>query len=428
MEKIRVTIKEGVLSGEDCGSVMVFRGVPYAEPPVGSMRFAAPASVKPWMGVRDAVSFGKICPQADPHGGFYGKEFYDDPQFPVPEMSEDCLSLNVWAPREGHDCPVAVWIHGGAFDHGWSSEMEFDGMAFARAGIVFVSINYRVGVFGFMADPALARENPHGSTGNYGILDQIEALRWVRRNISAFHGDPSRVTVFGQSAGAMSVQTILSSPLAEGLVSQAIMQSGAGYGSGLCRSKTMEQACRRGRDVMELCGVKDIAGLRALPAETFVKILPELNARAGGLAFSPAIDRYVLSDSTDGVCAAGKLPDIPMMIGMTGTDITVPEGGDGRKSPLFRGICDLAAACGTHRSPVYLYYFDRRLPGDEAGAFHSSELWYVFRTLERCWRPMGAHDFQLSRNMADAWHGFIRNGDPGWKAYTEENDFIRTWM
>lgn len=428
MKKIRVETKEGILAGEDCGQVMVFRGVPYAEAPVGGMRFAAPASRRSWTGEREALQFAQICPQPDPHGGFYGKEFYDDPAYPVPQMSEDCLYLNVWAPKEGENCPVAVWIHGGAFDHGWSSEMEFDGMSFARSGVVFVSINYRVGVFGFMADPQLARENPHGSTGNYGMLDQIEALKWVHRNIGAFHGDPSRVTVFGQSAGAMSVQSLLCSPLARGLISQAIMQSAAGYGNGLCRTRTMEQACRTGKMIMDLCGAKDIEELRKVPQEKLVEILPALYSRVSGLAFGPVADQYVLLDTTDGVCRSGGFPDMPMMIGMTGNDITVAEGMDGRKSPLFRGMCDLAAVCRGHRSPVYLYYFDRHLPGDDAGAFHSSELWYVFETLDRCWRPMERHDYQLSRSMSEAWQKFISTGDPGWKAYTPENGFVRTWM
>ncbi len=428
MKTIDVKTKEGILRGEDCGSVMVFRGVPYAEAPVGSMRFSAPASKKPWISIRRALEFASICPQADPHGGFYGKEFYDDPAYPIPAMDEDCLYLNVYAPKEGENLPVAVWFHGGAFDHGFSSEMEFDGMDFARNNVILVTVNYRVGVFGFMADPYLRKENPYHTTGNYGMLDQIEALKWVRRNIAAFHGDPSHVGIFGQSAGAMSVQALVASPLTKGLFNRAILQSGAGCGTGMFKSRTLEEAYKTGERIMELAGVETIAELREVKADKLVKILPKLYERTGGMAFGPVVDNYVLDMSSDEKIAAGNIPDIPYMLGMTADDIFVEKGTNGFRSLFFDGMRNFANACAKHKSPVYLYYFDHPLPGDDAGSFHSSELWYVFNTLDRCWRPMDRKDYQLARNMSSAWYNFFKSGNPGWKAYDAESDFVRFWM
>ena len=428
METIKVKTKEGELRGERAGGIMIFKGVPYAEAPLGSMRFAAPASRKPWMGVRDAFTFGDMCPQKDPRTGFYGKEFFNGPDSELPKMSEDCLNLNVWAPAEGENHPVAVWFHGGSFEHGASSEMEMDGTAFARAGIVFVSVNYRVGVFGFMADPFLSKENPHGSTGNYGILDQIEALKWVHRNIVAFHGNPERVTIMGQSAGAMSVQTLISSPLTEGLFSQAIMQSGGGYYHGHGPTHFQDRAYEIGAAVLDLCHVKTVDQLRLLPAEDIVAVLPALHDKFGEMPFTPMVDGYVLTETTDEACEKGHVPDMPYLLGLTGNDIMVEPGQSGRNSLFANGCRAFADVCKDHWNHVYLYYFDRKLPGDEAGAFHGSELWYVFRTLDACWRPMTAHDYQLSRNMSEAWQKFIMEGDPGWKEYDRESDFIRTWM
>lgn len=428
METIKVKTKEGELRGEKAGEIMIFRGIPYAEAPVGSMRFAAPASRKAWMGVKDALSFGSMCPQKDPREGFSGKEFYDGLDSEKLKMDEDCLHLNVWAPIDGENHPVAVWFHGGSFERGASFEKEMDGTAFARAGIVFVSVNYRVGVFGFMADPFLAKENPHGSTGNYGLMDQIEALKWVHRNIVAFHGNPERVTVMGQSAGAMSVQALITSPLTTGLISQAVMQSGGGFFHGHGPTYFQDQAYEVGRKVLELCHVKTVDQLRLLPAENLVAILPALHEEFGELPFRPMVDGYVLKETMDEACEKGDVPDIPYMLGLTGNDILVMPGQSGRNSMFANGCRDFADVCKDHWNHVYLYYFDRKLPGDEAGAFHGSELWYVFRTLDRSWRPMTAHDYQLSRNMSEAWQQFIIDGGPGWKAYTRESDFIRTWM
>ena len=425
MNTVRVTVEQGTLEGELKGSYMIFRGVPYAKAPVGDLRFKAPQAPEAWNGVRKALEFGPICPQIEIKDGFYGKEFYTDPKYPIPAQSEDCLYLNIWAPekKSAEGYPVAMWIHGGAFDHGFSSEMEFDGAQYAMRDTILVSINYRVGVFGFMALEDLRREDPNRSVGNYGILDQIMALRWIR--------NPERITVFGQSAGAMSVQTLISSPLTRGMIHSAIIQSGGGYANPLIRDVTPEAAYLTGRKIMDLLGVRYVRELRNVPAEKLVSILPDVYKNAGGLVFGPIIDGWVMTEGFQECIDNDHIHDIPYMIGCTRNDISIEPGTDGRKSALFKGCTDFADQRNANSDePVYVYYFARALPGDEAGAFHSSELWYMFGTLDRCWRPMQRHDFTLSISMLDMWTDFMKKADPGrgWKAYTEENHFIRQLM
>ena len=209
--------KYGQVHGVQKDGYTVFRGVPYAKPPVGEKRFCPPEEPACWEGVYKADHFGCVCPQTEHEpDSFYGKEFYLDPEFGM-KQSEDCLYLNIWTPANTVDekLPVAFWIHGGAFMHGFSHESEFDGAAYCERGVILVAINYRLGAFGFLAHPWLSEESGAGRSGNYAILDQIAALKWVKENIAAFGGDPENITVFGQSAGCMSVQTLVSSPLTE---------------------------------------------------------------------------------------------------------------------------------------------------------------------------------------------------------------------
>ena len=433
MKTVNITVEQGTLEGELKGSCMIFRGVPYAKAPVGELRFKAPQDAEAWSGVRKATEFAPICPQPVLNEGFYGKEFYTDPKYPNPEQSEDCLYLNIWAPenKKPGGCPVAFWIHGGAFDHGWSSEMEFDGMQYALRDTVLVTVNYRVGVFGFMALEDLRREDPNKSVGNYGILDQIKALRWVRKNIDRFGGDPDRITVFGQSAGAISVQTLISSPLTRGMIHSAIMQSGGGYAGPLIKDVKPEEAYQTGKKIMDALGVRYVRELRNVPAQKLVSILPDLYKNVQGLPFTPVQDDWVLTEGFNECIENDHIHDIPYMIGCTRNDISIEEGTDGRKSALFKSITDFADQRNANsEEPVYVYYFARRLPGDEAGSFHSSELWYMFGTLDRCWRPMERHDYTLSISMMDMWTDFIKNADPGkgWRAYNQESHFIRQLM
>lgn len=431
METVNIKVEEGILQGEKKGECLIFRGVPYAEPPIRENRFRAPVPKKPWEGVREALKFEKQCPQVDmSKDTFWGKEFYGDPKYPLPECSEDCLYLNVWAPAKPGKYPVAFWVHGGAFDHGFSSEMEFDGEQYAASGVILVTIQYRVGVFGFYADETLKKENPNHTTGNYGILDQIAALQWVYRNICAFGGDENRITVMGQSAGAISVQTLISSPVSSGLVHNAILHSGAGVGTPLVQTRTMKEALATGDQIRKLCNVKSVSELRRVPAEKLVEILPALYENREGLVFGPVVDQYVLKESLSDALEHGHVSDVPMMIGVTGDDLSV-ENGTWRKSMIFEGTENFALARNAHsRQPVYVYAFTKKLPGDDAGSFHSSDLWYVFGTLSRCWRPMERRDYSISYTMIRNWTDFIKTGNPGkeWRPYTASGRFVRQFM
>ena len=429
----RIRIEEGTIAGEEKTSCIIFRGIPYAEAPAGKLRFQAPKKKEPWLGIYDATEFKYQCPQPDPTSGFYGKEFYTDPAYPLPEQNEDCLYLNIWTPSvgTGKKYPVALWIHGGAFDHGFGSEMEFDGEAFAHNGVILVTINYRVGVFGFFAHPDLKEEDPMGSVGNYGILDQVMAIRWIYDHISSFDGDPNKITIFGQSAGAMSVQTLISGSLTRDMIHGAIMQSGGGVDNGLTKALLPEEAYAVSEKIMKLCGAESVKEMRDIPAEKFVSILPDLYKDLHGLAFSPVIDGVVLTDSPSELAKRGRIYNIPYMLGITSDDITIEKGSDARKSAFYEGCIRFAQERLRHgNKPVYLYYFKRQLPSDDAGAFHSSELWYVFGTLGRCWRKMEPHDYKLSDDMISYWCSFIKEGDPkkGWKPFDEKGEFVRTFL
>ena len=265
--------KYGLVRGHSMEGYTVFKGIPYAKPPLGEGRFAAPQEPDSWEGIYEAEHFGSVAMQVplDP-ASFYGKEFYQYPDY-MPARSEDCLYLNIWTPagEAGEKLPVAFWIHGGAFLQGYSHEVEFDGEAYCRRGVVLVSINYRLGVFGFLAHPWLEEQAGQGGrriSGNYALLDQIAALRWVRENIAAFGGDPGNITVFGQSAGCMSVQALVSTPLTEDWIAKAIFQSASGYKS-MMGTHTMEEAKKAGEEFVELTGAADLEALRAIPGRFF---------------------------------------------------------------------------------------------------------------------------------------------------------------
>lgn len=418
--ELTVATKQGKVQGlySEDNQTVIFRGVPYAQPPVGELRFRRPQEHEPWSDVLDCTKFSAFCPQADLRPlDLYGKEFYEGTEY---NCSEDCLYLNVWTPADAtpeSKLPVMLWIHGGGFMHGHGDEKEFDGEGFAGKGVILVSINYRVNAFGFFAHPDLEQENAEHVSGNYGILDQLFALRWVHENIAQFGGDPEKVTVFGQSAGCMSVQTIISSKLSEGLVHGAILQSGGGIGAfGVGADKTDMVAISK--RLMEHLNVSTIDELRKAPAEDLVDAAYAVND--GGLGWRPHIDGYLLTDTTDNLAKNGEILDIPYMIGCTKDDI-----GDGILVQAGENFCENQLKL--HRAPAYLYYFARPLPGDEHGAFHSSELWYIFETLPRCWRPWEEHDHDLSRMMASYWTNFAKTGDPNgelmprWEPYTSED-------
>lgn len=422
-----VQTKQGAVEGFPSadGQTLVFKGVPYAQPPVGGLRFRRPQEHEPWEGVRACKEFGPSCPQADLSAmDFYGKEFYNGA---LPPLSEDCLYLNIWTPESAAPdagLPVLFWIHGGAFMHGSGSEKEFDGEGFAKKGVILVTINYRVNAFGFFAHPDLEQENAEGVSGNYGILDQIFALQWVRDNIAGFGGDPEKITIFGQSAGCMSVQSIISSPLSQGMMRGAILQSGGGLRA-LHETPSKKQAWGQGKRLMEHLSVSTVEELRQVPAE---KIRDAAYAASGQqLGWTPHVDGWLLPAATDALAESGAIHDIPYMIGSLGDDI----GGEALLQEAGARWCENQLKLG--RTPSYLYFFDRKLPGDGAGAFHSGELWYVFETMDRCWRPWEDRDWELAKMLSGYWANFAKTLDPNgeglsrWEPYTQEHPAAAKW-
>lgn len=474
-EIIRVVkTQAGLVKGVPAGnpSYTVFRGVPYAKPPVGELRWQAPVDPEPWEGIRNCDTFPPTAIMNEQQAGsFYQKEFFPCPM----PMSEDCLYLNIWTPSASSDAklPVMMWIHGGAYMGGYSYEMEFDGEAFCRRGVILVTVTYRLGPLGFFAHPELSKRSPNKVSGNYGILDQIQALKWIKNNIAAFGGDPDNVTIFGQSAGGGSVQCLVTSPLTRGLIKRAICQSAGGINT-LNGDYLLSDAEALGVSICEKLG-KTSDELLEMPAkelsDTIMRTVMAV-AMSGGvlrLPFAPVADGYINTESPGRAIAAARHHDIDYMTGSVAGDGGLFGGfpvktkvefekqlrqmyGDyaDRYISLFgvRSDDDVARAvaertkaasmlaprtwaiaeCKNGRKPAHIYYFRREMPGDDAGAFHSSELWYIFGTLDRCWRAplFTGGDYILSRTMTDYWTNFAKTGDPNgpglpeWPAYSAE--------
>ncbi|MBN2862619.1 MAG: carboxylesterase family protein [Bacteroidales bacterium] len=417
-----LTIEGGQIRGVGTGTpgVLIYKGIPYAAPPTGDMRWREPQAVIPWDGIKICDTFGAAAPQklTDP-GSFYDREFYA--QSPHVK-NEDCLYLNIWTPAAGDtkaNLPVAMWIHGGAYRNGFGHEDEFDGVAWAERGVILVTINYRLGILGFLAHPALSAENPNHVSGNYGILDQIAALKWIKANIARFGGNPEQITIFGQSAGAGAVQTLVASPLTKGLIQGGIIQSGGGIGSR--QAATLTDVELTGESIMRFYGCNTIEEMRAHPAEEFGDFenrTEEYMKAENRMAYlSPVVDGYVLKESFSEAAINGNLADIPYIIGGTMEDMR------GMSKP----VADFCLVREEQGGKAYAYQFARPLPGDDAGAFHSAELWFIFHTLDRCWRPLTEGDEALSMYMVDCWTNFSKYGDPNgkgdeiWKPYTKEN-------
>lgn len=436
-----VTTKLGLVEGIEENGCVVFKGIPYAKPPVGELRWKAPEPMEPWDGIYKANTFkARGWQESDDEGEvpFWKeklmKEFYDESEY-TPEMSEDSLYLNIWSPAEkaGEKLPVAFWIHGGGFGSGWSWEKEFDGEEYCRRGVILVTIAYRLGMWGNLVHPWLNKENEHGVSGNYGILDQIEALKWVYENIKAFGGDPDNITVFGQSAGAMSTQFLVSTELTGNMISKAIFQSGGAHNNEALAGHTWEKSLEIGEEFVEYTGVKSLEELRRMEPDKLELMAEEYSAKKQeGILFMPVTDGYVFKENTTDCLNNNHVKQIPYMLGTTENDLFVtPEMLEkGEKTVLYKGCIEWSQKTEElWNQPSYVYYFKRHLPGDDWGAFHCAELWYMFGTMNRCWRPWEEHDRVLCDEMMSCWVNFMRTGKPtdgdDWKPCTKNEPYVK---
>lgn len=444
-------VRQGALSGTRENQVSAFLGIPFAAPPTGQYRWKPPRPAAAWRGVRKADKLPASCEQSvDPAGfGPWTHEYVVDNQ-----VSEDCLYLNVWTPakKAGEKLPVMVWIYGGGFSSGSASVPIYDGSKLAAKGIVVIAINYRVGIYGFMAHPGLDVENPAHASGNYGLMDQVAGLKWVKANVSAFGGDPGKVTIAGQSAGAMSVHHLIASPLAKGLFHQAIAQSGSGTGVAVPDHAAGEKA---GEALMKAAGVSSIAEMRKLTPEQLQAAQAKMGQGGGGLAFAPIVDGLFLPDAS---FVGADTNDTPILTGMTAQEMTglnpnfgkaTPEGmtkqieaSYGTLAPQFealypaadgaraneaagalardRGLASMAIWAQQRQQsssrPIFAYLWTHAEPGPQAaryGAFHSSEIPYVFDTLDAApERPFTGLDRRLAAEMGGYWVNFVKTGDP----------------
>lgn len=465
-------VSGGRLAGEAQNGLVVFRNIPYAAPPTGERRWKPPQPPAPWTGTRDASRFGPSCVQPPPNpNSVYAEE--------PAAMSEDCLTLNVWAPENAKDASVVVWIHGGSLQYGGAASPAYDGAAFARRGVVFVSINYRLGVLGWLAHPELTAEAPDRTSGNYGLMDQIAALEWMRENIPAFGGDPGDVTIMGESAGALSVSYLLTSPTARGLFHKAIAQSANIRAvPDLTRSVYgLPSAEDIGAGVAETVGAQDLKALRAMDARALTAAAVKARFVPQGTVGGPSLPRQVVD-----VFDAGDQAKVPLLAGFNSGEVRsqrifvppAPESAAAYEAEIEKRYGDLAPAflrlypstdipesmLATLRdaiygwasermvrdqtaagSPAYLYLFDHCYEAARARdlcAFHASEIPYVFgqigaeARLPRNWpRPEGDRERALSDAMMDYWTSFVktgapaRAGGPDWKPYSEDEAFMR---
>ena len=469
----KVKITNGIIEGVQSSGISIFKGIPFAQPPIGNLRWKAPQPVKNWNGIYKADHFGYNAMQ---------KNIYSDMKFRSKGQSEDCLYLNVWTPAKSvnEKLPVLVYFYGGGFIAGDGSETRYDGESMARKGIVAVTINYRLGIFGLFAHPELTKEAPYHASGNYALLDQVAALKWVQKNIGAFGGDPKRVTIAGESAGSISVSALMASPLSKNLIAGAIGESGAMINPTISPI-TLSESEQSGLKFAETIGVSSLADLRAIPAE---KLLDE-STKKGMPHFSPNVDGYFLPKLPVEIFTAGEQANVPLLVGwnseennyksIMGSNELTPEGylkalqtlyGDkaneaikyfpgSNKEEIFKSATALAGyrfiafstwkwfnlCLKTGNSPVYRYYFEHPRPamrpkiGNDAtghavrtisgitankskspipaGAVHSSEIEYAMGNLPTNrvfdWQP---EDYKVSAIMLEFFANFIKTGNP----------------
>ena len=454
-------IEQGIVQGTIEGGLRVFKSIPFASPPVGDLRWKAPQPAEKWKGIRQATQYAPAPFQGgDPPSG----------------RSEDCLYLNIWTPaKSGKErLPVMVWIYGGGFSFGSTAEPVYSGDQIAKKGVILVSIAYRVGQLGFLAHPELSAENPNGVSGNYGLLDQIAGLKWVQKNIAAFGGDPNKVTIFGESAGGISVSMLCASSLAKGLFHGAISQSGGSFGPTRPTTypgenmKTLKQAENEGIAFAQNAGASSIAELRKIDAE-------KLPSGWGMGSAWPIVDGYVIPDDQYKLYEAGKYNDVPVLIGynsdegLSFTWVKTPEEFvEGTKlrygkfadqllkvypvgeNSIPKSARDLSrdAAFGWHtwiwarlqsqtgKSNVYFYYFDQHphypenSPQYDHGSPHGQDIAYVFQHLDTKNPQITRSDLEISEAMGRYWTNFAKNGNPNgegvpdWPAFSNANPVV----
>ena len=453
----KVKTDAGFISGKtnQDGSVKIFMGIPFAAPPVDSLRWKPPQPVAKWKGVKECVTPPPSAMQSKPVPFMMWSKEFMAPQEP---LSEDCLYLNVWTPAKntGDNLPVIVWIHGGGFTGGSGTVPLYNGEEMAKKGVVFVTINYRLGVFGFLATPELSNESIDSVSGNYGILDQEAALRWVWNNIQAFGGDQDNVTIDGQSAGSFSVNALMVSPPAKGLFQRAIGESGGMFAMNFGIVNTLNSAEEAGLTYMKRAGATSIAELRKMPADSLIKIPGR---------WGITIDNHVVMPPAE-TFLEGKQNDVPLISGWNADDgiggrpLDAAEFRNNAKQrygdkyqqfiKLFPASNDEEAAASQKlmnqlsfgvqnytwvdlqstygKNKAYLYYFSHVPPGEpNYGAFHSSEFGYALNNLKLWNRPFVKADYDLADQMSSYWVNFAKTGDPNgpglpvWPAFNENS-------
>ncbi|MCR4807282.1 MAG: carboxylesterase family protein [Lachnospiraceae bacterium] len=390
--------------------VTVYKGIPYAMPPVGDLRWRAPVYGRTWEGILDAVRFSPISIQDQPGIGdnVYIKEWHVDKDVP---MDEDCLYLNIWTPANKTDekLPVLIWYFGGAFQWGYPNEMEFNGERLARRGIIVVSVNYRLGAIGFMAHKDLTAESPSAPT-NFGLLDQQAGLKWVYENIEAFGGDPENITIAGQSAGGGSVLNQICNKDNAHMVKGAVIFSGMIRfdGDAILTPAALDKAEKRGDDFLKFMGVSSIEEARKLDA-LFIRDKYDKFARDHP-RLAPCLDGVNYKDDAYHMFIRGDYADIPVLTGYTSDEFNI-EGVNRVKSSVEEAVSKLMKS-GDKRK-VYVYEFCPPIPGpDDPGVFHSVDLWFWFETLGMCWRPFSGKHFELAKKMSNAFASFVKYHDP----------------
>lgn len=419
-----VETKNGKIEGLPAADPRItsFKGIPFAKPPVGDLRFHAPVPAEKWEGTLKAWNFAPIAVQPAPYynpDDLYCREWSVDPNQP---MSEDCLYLNVWTPAKKVDekLPVYIWIYGGGFQTGFTAEMEFDGERIARRGVVVVTICYRLNMFGFISHPEITAENPD-EPANFGFLDQRMAMQWVKDNIEAFGGDADNITIGGQSAGGGSVINQIMYGT-KGIFKRAVVHSGMFImpGNNIMTPCTLKEAEQKGVDFFNFCGAKSLADMRKFTTDELRQKWSEYGGFEKSIqSFLPITDeKFVKTEFFKGL-ENNAFETVPLMLGFTSDEFSfTPPGTNQKINACEQGINRYLELCKQNgkKDKNYAYKFDVDIPGwDNPGKFHSVDLWFWFETLAKCWRPFTGKWYDVSRHMCNYLCNFIKCGDPNGK-------------